>query len=82
MKKILALVLALALVSCAIMAMAEDVPVMTKEEYDKVLERDPKNVAALYYRAYVYEKQHKYKFDGRVCQPNGSTNAKYVQTVR
>ena len=33
-----------------------------KEEYDKVLERDPKNVAALYYRAYVYEKQHKYKF--------------------
>lgn len=33
-----------------------------KEEYDWVLERDPKNVAALYYRAYVYEKQHKYKF--------------------
>ena len=33
-----------------------------KEEYDWILERDPKNVAALYYRAYIYEKQHKYKF--------------------
>lgn len=32
-----------------------------KEEYDKVLERDPKNVSALFYRAFVYEKQHKYK---------------------
>jgi tetratricopeptide (TPR) repeat protein len=33
-----------------------------KKEYDWVLERDPKNVAALYYRAYVFEKQHRYKF--------------------
>lgn len=33
-----------------------------KEEYDWILERDPKNVAALYYRAYIYEKQHKYKY--------------------
>ena len=33
-----------------------------KEEYDWILERDPKNVAALYYRAYIFEKQHKYKF--------------------
>jgi len=41
MKKILALVLALALVSCAIIAMAEDVPVMTKEEYDKAAVDDP-----------------------------------------
>ncbi len=33
-----------------------------KKEYDWVLERDPNNVAALYYRAYVFEKQHRYKF--------------------
>lgn len=33
-----------------------------KKEYDWVLERDPQNVAALYYRAYVFEKQHRYKF--------------------
>jgi tetratricopeptide (TPR) repeat protein len=33
-----------------------------KEEYNWILERDPKNVAALYYRAYIYEKQHKYKY--------------------
>ena len=32
-----------------------------KKEYDIVLERDPKNVAALYYRAYAYEKMHRYK---------------------
>ena len=33
-----------------------------KNEYDKVLGIDPKNVAALYYRAYVNEKLHRYKF--------------------
>ena len=33
-----------------------------KKEYDWVLEHDPNNVAALYYRAYVFEKQHRYKF--------------------
>ena len=33
-----------------------------KKEYDWGLERDPQNVAALYYRAYVFEKQHRYKF--------------------
>ena len=34
MKKILALVMALALVVCASVAMAEEAKVMTKEEYD------------------------------------------------
>ncbi len=33
-----------------------------KSEYDKVLAIDPRNVAALYYRAYVNEKLHRYKF--------------------
>ena len=33
-----------------------------KREYDIVLDRDPRNVAALYYRAYVNEKLHRYKF--------------------
>ncbi len=30
-------------------------------EYDFILSRNPRQVAALYYRAYTYEKQHKYK---------------------
>ena len=46
MKKILALVLALALVSCAIMALAEDVAVMTKEEFEKAAIDDPVCVEA------------------------------------
>lgn len=33
-----------------------------KREYDTVLDKDPRNVAALYYRAYVNEKLHRYKF--------------------
>ena len=33
-----------------------------KKEYDLILERDSNNVAALYFRAYVYEKTHRYKF--------------------
>ncbi len=31
-------------------------------EYDNVLELDPGNIAALYYRAYANEKLHRYKF--------------------
>ena len=41
MKKILALVLALALVVCAIPALAEEVAVMSKEEFDKAAIDDP-----------------------------------------
>lgn len=33
-----------------------------REEYDYVLNRQPDNVAALFYRAFVNEKQHRYKF--------------------
>ncbi len=33
-----------------------------QETYDKVLNRDPNNIAALYYRAYVNEKQGRYNF--------------------
>lgn len=32
------------------------------EEYDYILRRDPNNVAALFYRAFVNEKQKRYKF--------------------
>ena len=33
-----------------------------RREYDIILAKDPRNVAALYYRAYVNEKLHRYKF--------------------
>ena len=33
-----------------------------QKEYDEVLARDSDNVAALYYRAYAYERMHKYAF--------------------
>ncbi len=33
-----------------------------KNEYDIVLSKDPANIAALYYRAYVNEKLNRYKF--------------------
>ena len=33
-----------------------------REEYDYVLNPQPDNVAALFYRAFVNEKQHRYKF--------------------
>lgn len=33
-----------------------------KDEYDYVLTRNPQNIAALYYRAFVNEKQKRYKF--------------------
>ena len=33
-----------------------------RDEYDYVLRRDPNNIAALFYRAYVNEKQHRYNF--------------------
>ena len=46
MKKILALVLALALVVCAIPALAEEVAVMSKEEFDKAAIDDPVCVEA------------------------------------
>ena len=46
MKKVLALVLALALVVCAIPALAEEVAVMTKEEFDKAAIDDPVCVEA------------------------------------
>ncbi len=32
-----------------------------QREYDHILERDPDNVAALYFRAYTHERQHHYK---------------------
>lgn len=37
-------------------------------EYDEVLSRDPKNISALYFRAYVYEKQGRYAFARRDYQ--------------
>lgn len=36
-----------------------------KSEYDEVLKRDTSNVAALYYRAYTYERMHRYAFARR-----------------
>lgn len=33
-----------------------------RDEYDYVLRRDPRNIAALFYRAFVNEKQKRYKF--------------------
>ena len=36
-----------------------------KAEYDEVLKRDTTNVAALYYRAYTYERLHRYAFARR-----------------
>ncbi|MBO4851306.1 MAG: hypothetical protein J5529_10460 [Prevotella sp.] len=36
-----------------------------KAEYDEVLKRDTANVAALYYRAYTYERLHRYAFARR-----------------
>lgn len=33
-----------------------------RDEYDYVLRRDPQNIAALFYRAFVNEKQKRYKF--------------------
>lgn len=32
------------------------------DEYDKVLRREPRNIAALYYRAYVNQRMHRYNF--------------------
>ena len=46
MKKILALVLALALVICASFALAEEEKVMTKEEFDQAAIDDPVCVEA------------------------------------
>ena len=33
-----------------------------KREYDYVLDREPENLAGLYYRAYVNEKLYRYNF--------------------
>ena len=59
MKKILALVLALALVVCAIPALAEEVAVMTKEEFSKAAVDDPVCV-----EAYVQGNQAWWEKDG------------------
>lgn len=32
------------------------------DEYNKVLKREPRNIAALYYRAYVNQRMHRYNF--------------------
>lgn len=59
MKKILALVLALALVACASLALADEVKVMTKEEFDAAAIDDPVCV-----EAYVQAAQGWWEQDG------------------